>query len=141
MIQTYTVTVDYGKTLESMVENGKYDYFNEKIIEIFLVNGDGTVEVDLELVHLNKQASTNEVKDYLEANGLRPATLEEILAFGAKYPEIQREFPIIALGPSNVYRNAVPFLGSDRFQARFLILDSYDLSPWTEICRFLAVRK
>ncbi len=40
----------------------------------------------------------DEVLDELEKRGLRPAVYEELLAFAAKFPEEQREYPITALG-------------------------------------------
>ena len=74
--------------------------------------------------------------------GLRPANLPELLAFGAKYPKKQREFPIVALG--SVWRywcgsRSVACLWSVG-SLRFLFL------YWLEfggdaIYRFAAVRK
>lgn len=139
----YIVSVDYGKTVEEMVSAGRYDWKNDNITtKNFPINGTGVVTVALELVHLNKAASSKAVLAHLEANGMRPATVEELLAFGATYPEIQREFPIICLGSSWVdpygYRS-VPCLGRDGSR-RKLDLYWFDYG-WDEHCRFLAVRK
>ena len=97
----YPVTVDYRKTVKEMVLAGRYDWKNDDInSENFPVSGEWAVSVNLELVHINKSVDSEGVLDYLEENGMRPATVEELLAFGATYPEIQREFPIICLGSS-----------------------------------------
>ena len=137
----YTVSVDYGKTVEEMVASGRYDWSNGNITsKNFPVNGTGVVTVALELVHLNKAASSGAVLAHLKDNG----TLAELLAFGATYPEIQREFPIVCLdkGSSWVdpgdYRD-VPYLDRDGSD-RKLSLDWFDC-VWDEDCRFLAVRK
>jgi hypothetical protein len=139
----FTVSVDYGKTVEEMVAAGRYDWHNDNITtKNFPVSGTGVVTVDLELVHLNKAVSSEEVLAHLEANGLRPATIEELLAFGAIYPEIQRKFPIVCLGsfwvdPSGIH--VVPYLGKGGSNRRLNLL--WFVSVWGDYCRFLAVRK
>lgn len=139
----YRVTVDYGKKLEDMISDGQYDWKNNNInLQNFPVKGSGLVEIKLELVHLNKEVNMAEVEVYLEANGLRAATLVELLAFGATYLDVQREFPVIALGSSWVNRNGnrrVPYLYR-RGSERSLSLD-WGVDGWPEACRFLAVRK
>ena len=137
----YTVSVDYGKTVEEMVASGRYDWSNGNITsKNFPVNGTGVVTVALELVHLNKAASSGAVLAHLKDNG----TLAELLAFGATYPEIQREFPIVCLDKGSSWvdprgRRRVPFLDRDGSD-RKLSLDWFDC-VWDEDCRFLAVRK
>ena len=142
-IEKYPVTVDYRKTIEEMIEAGRYDWKNPDInAKNFPVSGEDTLEANLELVHLNMVAGTKEVETYLEANGLRAATLEELLAFGATYPNIQREFPIVAIGSSWVYPDGdrlVPGLSGDGSE-RDLFLNWND-GDWLDVCRFLAVRK
>ena len=139
----YSVAVDYGKSVEEMVSSGNYDWKNDDInSRNFPVKGEGMVNVNLELVHLDKSVGSEEVLAYLEANGMRPATVEELLAFGATYPEIQREFPIICLGSSWVDPDGgrvVPYLsgsGSRRGLSLYWFGDD-----WRGRCRFLAVRK
>ena len=141
----YTAVVDYSMSLSDMIKVGKYDRVNGNITaENFPINGSDKVEVSFELVHLNKPASSEEVLLHMEKNNLRPVNLEELLAFGAKYPEIQREFPICALGSSLDDRGSsrcVPCLyGND--SGRDLGLYWFD-DCWSDDYhyRFLAVRK
>ncbi len=139
----YSVFVDYSISLVNMIKAGKYDWINDDITaEHFPNTGSGKAEVDFQLVHLNKSANSEEVLLHMEKNNLRPATLFELLAFGAKYPELQREFPICALGSSWVLRDGdrrVPYLG--RYDSgRGLSLDWFDVD-WDGCWRFLAVRK
>ena len=140
---TYKAIVDYGISLTDMVKAGKYGWFNNDITaEHFPITGSGKAEVDFQLVHLNKTASSEEVLFHMEKNNLRPATLAELLAFGAKYPELQCEFPICALASSWVNRvglRYVPYLGR-RDSKRDLSLDWFD-DDWLDFYRFLAVRK
>ena len=60
--------------------------------------GSGEMNVEAVLVHLGRNASDKEVLAEMERESLRPATMVELLAFGAQYPETQREFPVVALG-------------------------------------------
>lgn len=141
--EVFTVVVDYSMSLADMIAVGRYDWTNSDITaENFPVSGEGQKEVEVELVHLNRDASTEEVLEELERRGLRPAKIEELLALGAKYPELQKEFPIIAFG--SVWRDPdggryVPFLhwGDDE---RDLHLDCFD-NHWLDVCRYPAVRK
>jgi hypothetical protein len=77
-----------------------------------------------------------------EARGLRAATLPELLAFGATYPEKQREFPIVAL--RSVWQNrdglrCVPCL--DRDGSKRMLGLRWLGRRWLDDCRFAAVRK
>ena len=101
-----------------------------------------TREVAFEYVHMGRDASTDEVLAEMDRHGLRPALYEELLAFGAKYPDEQRQFPIIALG--SVWRDfngdlCVAYLNRNDSE-RGLGLD-WISDRWGGGCRFLAVRK
>lgn len=74
--------------------------------------------------------------------GLRPRGIEHLLAFGEKYPDIQREFPAVALGSrwqSSGGDWRVPYLDRDGSK-RYLYLHwvDYDFRP---VCCFLASSK
>lgn len=141
--QKHPVTVGYGVSMAKMVKAGKYDWVNGNITqENFPSEGNRTAEVDTVLVHLNKVASTDEVLRHLDSLGLRPATIAELMAFGVKYPEIQREFPVIALG--SVWQDSAggrrsPGLGRGGADRRLAL--SWIDYVWNGVCRFLAVSK
>ena len=139
----YSVAVEFDKTVEEMVVAGNYDWKNDDInSKNFSVKGEGVVNVNLELVHLDKGVSSEDALTHLEENGMRPPTIEELLVFGSSYPEIQREFPVICLGSSWVNPGGgrrVPYL-SGSGSRRSLDLSWFDVG-WGEYCRFLAVRK
>ncbi len=141
--QTFPVTVDYNLTIEEMVAAGKYDWSNSAISsKHFPSGGKGTSQVQIELVHFNRTMESDEVLRELDKQGLRPATLPELLAFGATYPEKQREFPVVALG--SVWRsldgdrNVAYLCGGD--SGRGLHLDWLGVG-WRADYRFAAVRK
>ena len=139
----FRVAIDRSKSLGAMIEEGRYDWTNSDITAAhFPVKGDGIRESDLFHVHLNCSVSTEEALAALDARGLRPVTIEELLAFGATFPEEQRKFPIVALG--SVWqlldgRRACAYLHGGAGGRR---LHLYWLGGgWDSSCRFLAARK
>jgi hypothetical protein len=129
-----------------MIKAGNYDYVND-----FLQNNDpvegkikgtGIVEVTLERVHFNEIVSTKEAIKRIKERGLLLAGAEHLFALGAKHPDLQREFPIVAL--RSVWLDSygdrdVPCLW-DVYGGR--CLDLYWIGrDWGGDCRFLTVRK
>ena len=141
-VSSFSVTVNYDLSVESMVAHGKYDWKDDNITtKNFPTTRKGEANLVLELVHFNKALTSEEVLKELDKRGLRPAELHELLAFGEKYPDIQRQLPVIALGSVWQYWDGdryVPYLrdGGERD------LDLYWIDyGWGEDCRFAAVRK
>ena len=95
---SYSVTVDYNLTVEEMVEKGQYDIPNPAICSSMVKIKRSSEKVKIELVHFNVPMDDNDVIQRLLERNLRPINLSELLAFGAKYPEKQLAFPIVALG-------------------------------------------
>ena len=140
----YHLSVDYGRSVEDGVRAGRYDWATSDDINSrnFPTKRKGTAEVEVELVHFNRGISTDEALGELDRMGYRPAEVHELLAFGEKYPKVQREFPIVALGSVWQDRNgdrSVPCLGRDGSE-RGLSLDWVE-DDWYEVYRFAAVRK
>ena len=140
---TFPLRVNYDLSVESLVINGKYDWKNDAITgKNFPTTRKGEVDLVLELVHFNKVLTSEEVLKELDKMGYRPAELHELLTFGEKYPDIQRQFPVFALG--SLLRlwdddRHVPCLlrfggGRDLYLRYFSV-------RWGEDCRFAAVRK
>lgn len=142
---TFKVVVNYGKTLAEMIQFGKYGWVNDDINDRnFPIQRSGQHEVELALVHLNRDATTKEVLAHLDSNGLKAAGIEHLLAFGATYPEIQKEFPVVALGSAWVDDDGdrrYPCLDFDDDERELrLYWDDGDVH-WLGHCRFLALRK
>ena len=140
------LTVDYTKTVEQAITDGNYDWKNDDIIvKNFPISPEmigKKVEVTTKLFHFNCDISSNDVISEMDKGGYRPATLMELLALGTLFPELQRQFPIVALG--SAWRDVdnlryVPFLGVDASRRR-LYLYLFD-DDWLTICCFLGVRK
>lgn len=136
------IIVDYSLSLEAMIALGKYDWKNVGITaERFPIKGNGKHERTAQLIHFNRIISTDDTEKELDKMGLRSGTIEELLAFGATFPEMQRRFSIIALGSVAGIRGNrnVAFLGRDGSE-RDLDL-RWPVSGWHEDCRFLAFPK
>ncbi len=138
----FTVTVDFGQTLEEMIAAGRYDWKNDDITtKRFPVKGEGKKEVEITVVHFNRVIESDEAIKEMDALGYRPATIEELLGFGKEHPDLQRSFPIIALGSVGEVRGhrGVPYLRG-RGSRRNLDLRWFD-HGWSADCRFAFVRK
>jgi hypothetical protein len=152
----YPVTIDYGMSKEEMIRAGDYDHVSCSIKEGCIVSGNGVVMRDFELVHVGDLTTITKRSAYLESHGLRPARIAELLAFGATFPEIQREFPIVALGSICINRRMPYVLRWDFGEARSVechrmpVLDMFGKERCLQTiyedelsakCRLLAVRK
>ena len=143
--QVFTMMVDYGRSVQDSIAAGKYDYKNEDITEKNfppIKDEAGKKEVQFTLYHFGKDVDSDFAIAEMLKDGKRPATLRELLAFGEANPELQREFPIIALLSVWVSRSGgrdVPCLnGCD--SERDLVL-GWCGSGWDGYCRFLGVSK
>lgn len=144
----YMVTVDYTKSLADMIDAGNYDGINSQILEQDFPIQQTDIEnsnTKLFLVHLNRVVTEKDVLDHMDKMGLRPARIEELLALGQKYPDLQRQFPIAAFGSIHVGpdgHHGVPCLykgGSTRNLDLWWIIPPDD--RWHETFRFVAVSK
>lgn len=140
------LVIDYSQTLEQMILAGRYDWKNDNITaDRFPVRDEGIVEYEYKLVHPNRSISSKDViKETTSIDKENPwqvARIEHLLAYGAKNPEEQRKYPIVALGSVGEVGDdrGVPFLGEGGSR-RLLSLRWFDF-VWYSVCRFLAVRK
>ncbi len=139
----YSIVVDYDMSVEDAVKGGRYDWSNSDITtKNFPTTRTGVSTVDVELVHFNRAISTDDALTELKKQGLRPAELHELLALGRERPDLQRGFPVVALGSlwqSRFGYRFAPCLGRDGSERDlYLYWVAYD---WDEISRFAAVRK
>lgn len=136
-----TLTVNYDISLGTMIAAGNYDWVDDNIIgKHFPISENGKAEVLVELVHFDRTISTDDATLELARRGLRPATLAELLAYGAKFPEDQRKFPIVALGTGAVMGGKRHVAVLYRFGVKRYLSLGWAGSDWDDFCRFLAVR-
>ena len=141
--QTFKVLVDYVKSLREMIQVGKYDWVNDDITSDHLpITGSGQEEKEITFFHFNRRISSDGTIAEMEKAGYRPALVEELLALGAAEKELQKQFPINALGSvwqsPRGYRR-VPYLvwaGGGR-----ILSLAWFGGAWDGRWRFAAVRK
>ncbi len=147
--ETYKVVVDYFLDMPEAIAAGEYDNTNPDITDehfppYSIPQDYEPFEVEIHLVHFGREVTTAEVMAELDRLGLAPATLPELLALGAAFPDLQRKSWIAALGSrwsspgGSVHR---PLLsGDDGGRELSLYWDDPD-DGWGADYRFAAVRK
>ncbi len=142
----FDLSVDYSRTVQEKISAGKYSWANNDITEKHFplpteLNGK-QVSVSTKLFHFNRSISSKDATREMDKVGYRPATLAELLTLGEVHPELQKEFPIVALG--SIWRHAdnycfVPILFFDGHKRNLDLL--WFGRNWTDFYRFLGVRK
>jgi len=139
----FTVLIDETRTVEELTAEGKYDWSNRNVTsKNFPRSKGGTgMEKDIALFHFRKTMTSEQVIAEMEKENYRPATCQELLALGIAQQELQRDFPIIALGSVCVLDGnrcvAVLYGGAVGRSLRLYWFDD----DWDDVCRFGAVRK
>ena len=139
----FLIVVDYNRSLSKMIKAGNYDWINSNItVNHFPIEGSGQQEKNFSLFHFNKAKTSEEVIVEMNKEGFSPAKIEDLLALGESQPELQKQFPIVALG--SVWRDShddslVPCL--DWFGMRHNLDLCCFTNSWDSDYRFLAVRK
>jgi hypothetical protein len=140
------VAVDYHKSLQDMIAEGHYDWVNGDITpKWFSITGTGIVQFETKVFHFARDITSDHAVAAIKADDKRnpwePAKIESLLAYGAKHPDEQRQYPIIALGSvAEVYgfRHVPCLFRNDAERDLDLSWCDYD---WYGSYRFLAVRK
>jgi hypothetical protein len=144
-ITTYTVTVNYDMSIADMIKAGQYDWTNDDAIaEDFPVNKRESGEIELYVVHFGRYMTIKQLLAELNKRGLQLAELPELLALGAKHPELQRKYRLIAFASECrfVSGSGLSILrGDDGKRSLFFGWRDSDLKLDGDLCSFVAVRK
>lgn len=106
----FTIEMNSALSIDNLVLLGNYEKGAERFLSQKSTFGsveerDGKVEVAL--LDFRRSVTTNEALLYVEHHnselfadsvGCAHATITELLTFGAQHPQLQRNFPIVALG-------------------------------------------
>lgn len=152
----YRVEVDYRKPISEYIDEGRYELRN-----ILMTNDNFPSAIDcydkecvcspverleLYLVYIPRKkesACLEEVRAELDSMGMRPARIHELLALGNHYPELRKDFDIIAAGSltrtsRGEYVAPVLARSGEGTVVSITFVDRLGLLPWQ---RFLAVPK
>ena len=96
---TFRLTINHDRSVEDGIRDGHYDWVNPNITSsTFPSTKRGVEEVGVHLIRFNRRMDTKQVLAEVDRMGYKPADHQHALAFGEKYPDIQRQFPIAFLG-------------------------------------------
>lgn len=144
IVDVYKLVIRRSRPLADQIAAGRYDWIDPGINRQNFPGAEGNTDEEAEVVlfHFNRVMSSDAVIEEIAKEGYEPEELPGLLAFGATKPELQRQFPIIALGsvwvnPSGDRR--VSSLG-EYSGLRGLYLGQY-VDEWIGRCRFLGRRK
>lgn len=143
---TKEILVDYARSIADGKRAGGYDWANDDISDEHFPRQDGepnaTAPVKFDYLHLDCDASTEDVEREIEKRGFRSATIRELLAWGERHSEEQRKYPVVALGSSWLHpvrcRHVACLVGYGGVRGLDL---SWTDDDWFRHCRFLVVRK
>lgn len=140
----FNLTVDYTKTFNQTIKKGKYGRTMPDTIKYTVPKELVGKKFNLTatLFVFNKKQRSTEIVTKIYKEGYRPAYFMELLSYGYQYPEMQKNFPIVALGTNIIDGNQntrVPYLYvSYDDRALYMYVDDY---PWLPECRFLAIKE
>lgn len=147
-VENIIMGVDYTKTVQQLIVEGKYDWVNNVIdIENFPISSEmiGKKEVSIKLFNFDCKISSEDAIFEMKKDGYRPANLIELLVLGSLFPELQRQFPIVALGSisqkiesEDDYVCCVPYLSANDSWREIFI--HWFILDWDNRYRFLGVK-
>lgn len=146
---THVIELDYALPLKEMITSGKYDevkttdgfhpYWTLKMF------GTGKSVRELILVRFAGSVTTEEMHVGLRGLNLRSALTEELLALGAKEPELQRQDWIVSLGSSMGDSwgggECASCLYGKESRREFMLFWPGFVTDWPAKCLFAAVRR
>lgn len=133
--EVFTLTVNYGKSLEEMINAGKYDHVDERINwNKFSHQSSGIVELECQIFHFDRAISLEDATAEMKKEGFEPADAAMLCAYGEKFPEMQKGVPVIVFG-------CAPTLAVHLHHSLKLLRLGGGDDGCAHFCRFLAVRK
>ncbi len=125
------------------IVRGKYGWVNSDITEDhFPTSISADYDAEYKLFHFDRNISSDDAIREMEKEGFRPGVLAELLVLGETQPELQKQFPVVALGSiwqhSNGHRSVSILY---QYAAKRKLDLSWFEFGWAGGCRFLAVRK
>lgn len=135
--RTVNIVVDSTRSLKELISAGKFTSVDSLIIpKHFPLKKNGKRKCMFVLVRFDRKIHSGPAMKEMKKAGLRPARIEELLAFCGSYRERKKQLFIVALGSS--FDHTVPCASYYNGKARVrLELSRFN---WDETCWFAAVR-
>jgi len=100
-IQKFMITVDRGMLLSQMIDLGRYNHCDRRhdfTSSNFPIFGTDKLSLEVELWHFDQYIYSRVAQQRTRDEGYCSGRIEHLLALGSEHPDLQREFPITALG-------------------------------------------
>ncbi len=142
-----TIVVDYGLSLQVMIEAGGYDCVKlPRTLEGILITGQGIHQFETAYFMYPEECLSsvqviNRIREFDTNNPWEPASFEQALAFGARQREEQRKKIIIALGTNfrpDAFKTAPYLVGNTNYRG---VNEQFWDTTWEYGEHFLAVRR
>lgn len=141
-VETFLLDLDPKVSLAERIRAGNYGYVNPDITPENFTLTVPAGKREVVLYDPKGYTSSEAMIARMKADGYVPATLDDALAMGQKYPDRQRANPIVFLGSvwpdPNGYQRVPVLVGW--FGGRWLCLVGFG-GGWLDFCRFAAVRE
>ncbi len=140
----HVIKIIPGQDFPTLIAAGKYDVVYDKEInpQNFPLEVD-TIEktVFIEIFEVKKSTKGADIIKIMDSYDCRPANFKELLLFAAAYPDEQREYSIVALGASYLYKgfSYVPMLTTE--DGKRIICTEWFVKEFDKTFVFLAVKK
>lgn len=144
--EEFSLTIDYSLSLEQMLGAGRYAWADSEINDVhFPIPEDllgQRITVTAKLFDFKPGTSNDDIILEMEQQGFNSSPLPGLLSLGAKYPDLQRENAITALGSiwsSSGNQSLIPIIMMMDGR-REIGLNWYGYK-WIRDCLFLGIRK
>lgn len=133
-VEFFRVIVDRRTSLKRMIADGRYDEVQPLVRTVpYRRLMGGRKEVEIALVQFQHTFAPSEIKRLMKGHGYRPAYIEELLALGREYPDLQRRIPIAGIGSGRLIhgrRYALVLGGSESSRSATLAVIYRRWSPY-----------
>ncbi len=142
VVGRYEVSINYGESLGEMIHSASFDEVHPRISgESFRIVGSGNARLELTMIRFIRPVSPSDAAGRMLRQGYRSGMIEELIALGRKYPDLQRGGPIVALGSGMIIdeRRYTPILGGSVSMRSLSLAVIY--RKWSTAYRYVFVKR
>ncbi|MBM3206497.1 MAG: hypothetical protein FJZ43_02660 [Candidatus Staskawiczbacteria bacterium] len=115
VVEEPSIFIQCKRTLREVLEAGCYDYLDNDLVNQKFISKEEQCgkHYICKPYYFDQVMEADQVEAKMKLDGYRPATIMALLSFGEKNPDLQRNFPIFALGSKTTVNGFVrsPYLG------------------------------
>ena len=136
----YTIFVDETKTVEELAKAGRIDSIDGRVNSSNFPQNSCmfTGQREVTLFHFKKAMNLIQIIAEMDKADCKPATIWYLLSLAIKEPDLQRKFPIFALG--SLFKDRAACLGTSVTDGRSIHIYRCDCG-FDKNCRFLGMPK